>query len=192
MLSSCLRQPDKAALQVELHDAQERMQGTVVEYIHGMSVVKVFNRTLSAFRRYEGDLNHFTDVVERTARANARPMGAYYAFFGAQLLFLLPAALLLIPTADSYLDFLPVILLFFLVGGGLKEPLENMMQMVILSSRILRASAAWTTSSVSRSRIRRGVEIQLPSMWNFPMWSLPIPKASRRWIMSLSVSPKER
>lgn len=79
----------------------------------------------------------FTDVVERTARANARPMGAYYAFFGAQLLFLLPAALLLIPTADSYLDFLPVILLFFLVGGGLKEPLENMMQMVILSSRIL-------------------------------------------------------
>ena len=137
MLSSCLRQPDKAALQVELHDAQERMQGTVVEYIHGMSVVKVFNRTLSAFRRYEGDLNHFTDVVERTARANARPMGAYYAFFGAQLLFLLPAALLLIPTADSYLDFLPVILLFFLVGGGLKEPLENMMQLVILSSRIL-------------------------------------------------------
>ena len=137
MLSSCLRQPDKAALQAELHDAQERMQGTVVEYIHGMSVVKVFNRTLSAFRRYEGDLNHFTDVVERTARANARPMGAYYAFFGAQLLFLLPAALLLIPTADSYLDFLPVILLFFLVGGGLKEPLENMMQMVILSSRIL-------------------------------------------------------
>lgn len=137
MLASCLRRPDKAALQVELHDAQERMQGTVVEYIHGMGVVKVFNRTLSAFRRYEEDLNHFTDVVARTARANARPMGAYYAFFGAQLLFLLPAVLLLLPTADSYLDFLPVILLFFLVGGGLKEPLENMMQMGILSGRIM-------------------------------------------------------
>ena len=51
MLASCLRQPDKAALQVELHDAQEQMQGTIVEYIHGMSVVKVFNRTLSAFGR---------------------------------------------------------------------------------------------------------------------------------------------
>ena len=124
LLSACLKQPDKAALQVELHDAQERMQGTVVEYIHGMSVIKVFNRTLSAFQRYEGDLNHFTDVVDRTARANAKPMGAYYAFFGAQLLFLLPAVLLLIPTAESYLDFLPVILLFFLVGSGLKEPIE--------------------------------------------------------------------
>ena len=137
LLSACLKQPDKAALQVELHDAQERMQGTVVEYIHGMSVIKVFNRTLSAFQRYEGDLNHFTKVVDRTARANAKPMGAYYAFFGAQLLFLLPAVLLLIPTADHYLDFLPVILLFFLVGSGLKEPMENLMQMVILSGRIV-------------------------------------------------------
>ena len=137
LLSACLKQPDKAALQVELHDAQERMQGTVVEYIHGMSVIKVFNRTLSAFQRYEGDLNHFTEVVDRTARANAKPMGAYYAFFGAQLLFLLPAVLLLIPTAESYLDFLPVILLFFLVGSGLKEPMENLMQMVILSGRIV-------------------------------------------------------
>ena len=137
LLSACLKQPNKAALQVELHDAQERMQGTVVEYIHGMSVIKVFNRTLSAFQRYEGDLNHFTEVVDRTARANARPMGAYYAFFGAQLLFLLPAVLLLIPTAESYLDFLSVILLFFLVGSGLKEPMENLMQMVILSGRIV-------------------------------------------------------
>ena len=137
LLSACLKQPDKAALQVELHDAQERMQGTVVEYIHGMSVIKVFNRTLSAFRRFEEDLNHFTEVVDRTARANAKSMGAYYAFFGAQLLFLLPAVLLLIPTAESYLDFLPVILLFFLVGSGLKEPMENLMQMVILYGRIV-------------------------------------------------------
>ena len=137
LLSACLKQPDKAALQVELHDAQERMQGTVVEYIHGMSVIKVFNRTLSAFRRFEEDLNHFTEVVDRTARANAKSMGAYYAFFGAQLLFLLPAVLLLIPMVESYLDFLPVILLFFLVGSGLKEPMENLMQMVILSGRIV-------------------------------------------------------
>lgn len=83
MLSSCLRQPDKAALQAELHDAQERMQGTVVEYIHGMSVVKVFNRTLSAFRRYEGDLNHFTDVVERTARPTPGPWAPIMPFRGA-------------------------------------------------------------------------------------------------------------
>lgn len=137
LLSTCLNKPDKAALQAELSDAQETMQGTIIEYIHGMSVVKVFNRTLSAFRRYEQDLNNFVHVVSKTANANAKPMGAYYAFFGAQLLFLLPASLLLIPTASNYLDFLPVVLLFFLVGSGLKEPMEDMMVKVLDLNRVV-------------------------------------------------------
>ncbi|MFR1114070.1 MAG: hypothetical protein ACLSEX_12080 [Blautia sp.] len=64
-------------------------------------------------------------------------MGAYYAFFGAQLLFLIPAAILLLPSAKSYQDFLPVILLFFLVGSGLKEPMEDMMVKVLDSNHVI-------------------------------------------------------
>lgn len=135
LLSACLNKPDKATLQVELHDSQERMQGTIIEYIHGMPVIKVFNRTLGAFRRYERDINGFVDAVTRTAYANARPMGAYYAFFGAQLLFLLPTSLLLLQV-ERFLDFLPVVLMFFIVGSGLKEPLEDMMVKVLDTKRI--------------------------------------------------------
>ncbi|MCR4599412.1 MAG: ABC transporter ATP-binding protein/permease, partial [Acetatifactor sp.] len=56
LLIVCLVRPDKAALQTEMHDSQEAMQGTIVQYIHGMSVIKIFNRSLSAFKRYEGDI----------------------------------------------------------------------------------------------------------------------------------------
>lgn len=136
LLGVCLARPDKAALQVEMHDAQEAMQGTIVEYIHGMPVVKIFNRNLSAFKRYEGDIERFVNAVEKTAKANAWPMAAYYAFFGAQMLFLLPAGSYLLINTSSYLDFLPVLFLFFLVGGGLKEAIENMMQMVLVSAKI--------------------------------------------------------
>lgn len=136
LLAGCLSRPDKAALQVELHDTQEAMQGTIVEYIHGMPVIKVFNRTLGAFRRYEHDLNAFVEAVTKTALANARPMGAYYAFFGAQLLFLLPASLVLVALSPNWQGLLPVVLLFFLVGSGLKEPLEEMMVKVIDTGRI--------------------------------------------------------
>jgi ATP-binding cassette subfamily B protein len=136
LLASSLKNPKGAKTQVDMHDAREKMEGTIVEYIHGMPVVKIFNRTLSAFRRYERDVSSYVGAVEHTAYHFASPMGAYYAFFGAQMLFLLPAVLLLIPTASSYLDFLPLILLFFLVGSGLKEPMENMMQMVVHSKRI--------------------------------------------------------
>lgn len=136
LLVMCLARPDKAALQVELHDSREAMQGTIVQYIHGMPVIKIFNRSLSAFRKYEKDLDRFVTAVDKTARANAWPMAAYYAFFGAQLLFLLPPGAWLLLHAKSYADYLPVVLLFLLVGTGLKEPMESMMQMVILSGRV--------------------------------------------------------
>jgi len=136
LLAICLVKPDKAALQTEMHDSLEAMQGTIVQYIHGMSVVKIFNRSLGAFKRYESDIDRFVSSVDKTARANAWPMSFYYAFFGAQLLFLLPASTYIILKADSYIEYLPVVLLFLLVGTGLKDPMENMMQMVILSGRI--------------------------------------------------------
>ena len=136
LLGSGLKNPKGAQTQIDIHNAKEKMDGTIVEYIHGMPVIKVFNRTLNAFRRFEQDVTSYVNSVERTARHFAPNMGAYFAFFGAQLLFLLPAGLMLIPTASSYTDFLPLLLLFFLVGGGLKEPMENMMQMVLHSKRI--------------------------------------------------------
>lgn len=136
LLAAGLKNPKGAQTQVDMHDAKEKMEGTIVEYIHGMPVVKIFNRTLSAFRRYEQDVAGYVDTVGHTAHHFATGMGLYYAFFGAQLLFLLPAILMLVPAAGSYPVFLPIILLFFLVGGGLKEPMENMMQMVVHSRRI--------------------------------------------------------
>ncbi len=136
LLSAGLKNPKGAQTQVEMHDTKEKMEGTIIEYIHGMPVIKIFNRTLSSFKRYAQDVSAYVDSVERTTYHFAPSMGAYYAFFGAQLLFLLPAALLLIPATSFYPDFLPLILLFFLVGGGLKEPMENMMQMVVNSRRI--------------------------------------------------------
>ena len=136
LLAMCLVKPDKAALQTEMHDSMEAMQGTIVQYIHGMPVIKIFNRSLSAFKKYESDIDRFVTAVDKTARANAWAMSFYYAFFGAQLLFLLPSSTYILLKADSYIGYLPVVLLFLLVGTGLKDQMENMMQMVILSGRI--------------------------------------------------------
>lgn len=136
LLGSSLKNPKGAQTQKDMHDTKEKMEGTIVEYIHGMPVIKVFNRTLSAFEQFEQHVSAYVNSVERTTYHFAPSMGGYYAFFGAQLLFLLPAGLLLASGAASYLDFLPLLLLFFLVGSGLKEPLENMMQMVLHSKRI--------------------------------------------------------
>lgn len=63
-------------------------------------------------------------------------MGLYYVFFGAQMLFLLPASILLLQKEGDFLSGVLTVILFFLIGQGLKEPLENMMNLVVGMNRI--------------------------------------------------------
>jgi len=141
LLGMCLTQKDKALLQKKMSQAMEKMTSTIVEYVHGMPVIKVFNRSLKGFKRYEDDINDFVDVVDQTAHANAVPISLYYVFFGAQTLFLLPACIFMLKGAANYSEVLLTVILFLFIGQGLKEPLENMMNMAVGTNRIKEAVA---------------------------------------------------
>ena len=136
ILAMALKKPDGAKHQQNMADSKAKMEGTIIEYIHGMSVIKIFGGTKNAFKRYETDLNSFTKAVHDTAYYNANGMGLYYAFFGAQVLFLLPAAIIMLNNSASYTEVLPKILFFLVICAGLKEPLENMMNVSIDSTKI--------------------------------------------------------
>lgn len=141
LLGMCLTQKDKALLQKKMSQAMEKMTSTIVEYVHGMPVIKVFNKSLKGFKRYENDINEFVDVVDETAHANALPISLYYVFFGAQTLFLLPPCIYMLKGAASYSESLLTVILFLFIGQGLKEPLENMMNMAVGTNRIKEAVA---------------------------------------------------
>ena len=131
-----LKKPDGARHQKNMADCKTRMEGTIVEYIHGMSVIKIFGGTKNAFKRFATDMNAFTKAVHDTAYYNANGMGLYYAMFGAQILFLLPAAVIMVNNSGDYAQVLPKVLFFLVVCAGLKEPLENMMNVSIDSTKI--------------------------------------------------------
>jgi len=136
ILAAALKKKDGARLQREMAERKNIVEGTVVEYIHGMSVIKIFGRTVDSFKRFSDAITSFTDKVKETAYYNANGMGLYYAFFGAQLLFLLPASIFMLKQTGSYVDMVPTVLFFLLVGSGLKEPLENMMTVSVDSQKI--------------------------------------------------------
>ncbi|WP_295129556.1 ABC transporter ATP-binding protein [Ruminococcus sp.] len=136
ILAMALKKPDGAAHQKNMADSKAKMEGTIIEYIHGMSVIKIFGGTTNAFKRFERDMNDFTKAVHDTAYYNANGMGLYYAFFGAQVLFLLPAAIIMLNNSASYSEVLPKVIFFLVVCAGLKEPLENMMNVSIDSTKI--------------------------------------------------------
>ena len=120
ILAMALKKPDGAKHQQNMADAKSKMEGTIIEYIHGMSVIKIFGGTKNAFKRFETDLGAFTKAVHDTAYYNANGMGLYYAFFGAQVLFLLPAAILMLNHTADYAGVLPKILFFLVICAGLK------------------------------------------------------------------------
>ena len=136
ILAAALKKPDGAKHQKNMADCKAVMEGTIIEYIHGMSVIKIFGGTKNAFKRFETDMNRFTKAVHDTAYYNANGMGMYYAFFGAQVLFLLPASIIMLNNAENYYEVLPKILFFLVICAGLKEPLENMMNVSIDSTKI--------------------------------------------------------
>ncbi len=136
ILGISLKKPDGAKHQKDMADAKIKMEGTIVEYIHGMSVIKIFGGTKDAFRRFADDIRHFTSEVRSTAYYHATGMGFYYAAFGAQILFLLPASIIMLNHSASYGAVIPKILLFLIVCAGLKEPLENMMNVSVDSTKI--------------------------------------------------------
>jgi ATP-binding cassette subfamily B protein len=136
LLALGMKDPKIYQSQVATHSTREKMNGTIVEYIHGMPVIKIFNRTLAAFRRFDGDVTEYAETAKRATFLFAPKMGGYFTAMGAQLLFILPVGLLIASSASSYIDFLPVILLFFLVGTGLKQPLENMMALTMSTHEI--------------------------------------------------------
>ncbi|MCR5168200.1 MAG: ABC transporter ATP-binding protein/permease [Oscillospiraceae bacterium] len=136
ILAAALKKPDGAKHQKNMADCKAAMEGTIIEYIHGMSVIKIFGGTKNAFKRFETDMNSFTKSVHDTAYYNANGMGMYYAFFGAQVLFLLPASIIMLNNAENYYEVLPKILFFLVICAGLKEPLENMMNVSIDSTKI--------------------------------------------------------
>lgn len=136
IVSAGLKNPKGAQTQADMHQTRETMNGTIVEYVYGMQVIKVFNRTVSAFARFGESINACSRSIKNATYFFAPSMGIYYMAMGAQMLLILPAGLLIGLTSTSYADFLPLLLLFFLVGAGLKEPLENTMSMALSTNNI--------------------------------------------------------
>lgn len=138
-LAKALGSPKGRYEQEAVRGAKEKMNGTVVEYVHGMPVVKVFSRSLKSFQHFERDAQACLDTIKSATTFTAPSIGGVYAFLGTQLLWLLLALLLILPSVlanpSTYPWFVSEILLFFLIGSAMKESITQMfIQLVGLSS----------------------------------------------------------
>ncbi len=110
----------------DYHFGLEKMNGTIVEYVRGMPVVKVFNQTADAFHRLTQDVYGFRDSQKRVVEEYSRVYPGYLALISSGLLFILPVATLLLTRAPSY----PVYIMFLILGTRIYEPLISALMLI--------------------------------------------------------------
>lgn len=108
-------------------DALGRMNASIVEYVRGIQVVKVFGCSVEPFERLRGDILSFRDHAVTITQKFAFTYTGFLIVLSSTILFLTPMIVFFLVKAPSYPDFVPTALLFLILGGGMFFPLLKLM-----------------------------------------------------------------
>ncbi|MFV0528260.1 MAG: ABC transporter ATP-binding protein [Lachnospiraceae bacterium] len=101
------------------YNASRKMNNTIIEYVNGMEVVKVFNRDGESYQKFQKDVINYRDFTLEWFRS-CRPWGAYTSILTCLCLFTLPVGSIFILNGYSTLaDLILVICMSFGIGGPL-------------------------------------------------------------------------
>lgn len=102
------------------YKAAARMNNTIVEYINGMEVVKVFNRDGESYKRFEGDIMAYRDFTLAWYKVCWPWMALYNSILPCLAVITIPVGAWFVLSGMSTLtDFVLVICMSFSVGAPL-------------------------------------------------------------------------
>lgn len=111
----------------DYYAAGQKMNNTIVEYINGMEVVKVFNRDGESYQRFEQDVRGYRDFTLAWYKVCWPWMALYNSILPCVALFTLPIGAYLVLVGYSSLpDFALVLCMSFGVGAPLLRALGFM------------------------------------------------------------------
>jgi ATP-binding cassette subfamily B protein len=111
----------------EYHNSLQAINTAVVEYVRGMPVVKVFGATADSFQRLKETVNNYGDFSKRIAKDYSSVYPGFLTVISASLVFIIPVAVFLLTQSSVYSQFIPTVLLFLIIGGGMFFPLFKLL-----------------------------------------------------------------
>ena len=126
----------------EYYGAAQKMNNTIVEYINGMEVVKVFNRDGESYERYENDIKNYRDFTIAWYKVCWPWMAVYNSILPCIALFLLPVGSFFVIQGWSELpDLVLILCLSFSVGAPLLRALSFMPSLPTVNYKIQQLEA---------------------------------------------------
>ncbi len=100
-----------------------RMNGSIVEFVKGIQVVKIFTKSTKAFERLNNNINDFQNYAFKITQQWSTPYIGFNLILAATTLLIVPPATYFLLKADSYPDYIPTVLMFILFSGSMFFPM---------------------------------------------------------------------
>lgn len=107
----------------QYQQASERLNSSIVEYLAGMPVVKIFNRTGQSFAGAADAVRDYTRIETEMGRAFVPFGGAFHALVMANITIILPVGLWLLTTGEIDVS---TLLFFIILGANYSQPLVRL------------------------------------------------------------------
>jgi ATP-binding cassette subfamily B protein IrtA len=111
------------------HEALSHMNKSIVEYVRGMQVVKIFNHSADVFKRLNDDIFAFRDFSVGITVKFSYIYTGFLTLLSSTLLFLIPGIVIKIMKVPSYPAYIPTVFLFLILSTGVFFPLLKLMWM---------------------------------------------------------------
>ncbi len=149
----------QAAMVGEYQRQSERMNGAIVEYLAGMPVIKIFNRTGAALSETARAVRDYA-AVETGMGRSFLPMGAaFYTLVGANICVILPAGMLMMRA--GWID-LPTLCFFVILGANYSQPLLKLFNLFHNMAHISMASTLIAEVLKTPAQPDTGARVALP------------------------------
>jgi ATP-binding cassette subfamily B protein len=111
------------------------LNASVVEFVNGMPVLKIFNTAGTIVRRMTCDINAHSKMVREWSAGFSGTYAGFLTIIGSPLSFIIPVGVALSFFEQDLAVFVPKFIFFLLVGGSMNLPLHKLMYLGSLMSR---------------------------------------------------------
>lgn len=129
ILQGSLNGKDGQHFMQQYQDSLETMNHEAVEYIRGISVVKVFGQTVQSFTNFNSAIKSYRDFALAYTMSCRKGMTAFNAIINSSFLVLVPAALIIGLVSSDLIGFMQSFLFYLIFSPACAVMLNKIMYM---------------------------------------------------------------
>jgi len=118
-------------LQKEYFDICDKISGSVVQFVYGIPVIKIFGKDVFSFHRLADDLYKCRENAINCCNVYRTGMCYFVALLESFAIFIIPVGALLLSRNEKDLALALDYIFFIIIGPSLSTPLQNLLMMVI-------------------------------------------------------------